>query len=157
MILKSMKAARGDSDYHSQHLDQIENETMTEQEYRTRPSVLSSITPCLFSLISEVNKQALGQELHRKIQAGMERGLQLENDEQIRIFNEQNFDKQDPEVSKIRKQILEIRDQSHKFTKAQELAVDEDDEFAKLSPNEQLAYNLGKYSTIALMRIARKW
>ena len=50
------------------------------------------------------------------VMAGIEKGVQNENDEQIRIFNERNID--DPE---IRQQILKMRDDSYDFTERKDI------------------------------------
>ena len=50
------------------------------------------------------------------VMAGIEKGVQNENDEQIRIFNERNID--DPEV---RHQILKMRDKSYDFTERKDI------------------------------------
>ena len=90
---------------------------------RVRPSLLSIMgAPSIFSCISAVNTQLLGEEKAKMVLAAIEKGVQNENDEQIRIFNERNID--DPQ---IRKQILKMRDDSYDFTDRKEIKVDEDE------------------------------
>ena len=113
---------------------------------RVRPSVLSVMgAPAIFSCISSINTKILGEEKAKMVLAGIEKGVQNENDEQIRIFNEKNID--DPE---LRQQILKMRDDSYDFTERKEIIVDEDN-----GPQDPL-YQTAKFTTQAVMRLARK-
>ena len=79
---------------HSSSLSDIESQM---EDQRVRPSLLSVLGgPAIFSCISQINTSVLGEEKAKMVMAGIEKGVQNENDEQIRIFNERNID--DPEI-----------------------------------------------------------
>ena len=99
-----------DGQHHEESLEDIESNVMNIDKFRARPSLLADLAPCAMSLINSINSVVLGEEMTKKIQAGIERGIQIENDEQIRILNEIKVDKKDPEIAKLRKSILSMRD-----------------------------------------------
>lgn len=54
---------------------------MKDGQYRTRPSILAAIAPHAFKAISVANKTVLGDERAKYVLAGIEKGMQNENDE----------------------------------------------------------------------------
>ena len=101
---------------------------MTNESLRTRPSFFLSVAPTAASLIHNLNSVILSNELNNKIAAGMERGIQIENDEQLRILNERNIDKSDPTNAMVRKSLIKMRDESYDFTERENIIVNEDAE-----------------------------
>ena len=65
---------------HSEHFDSILSK-MPESEFRTRPSLLSEFAPAIFKCISVVNTRIWGQDRAKRVIAGMEKGIQNEQDE----------------------------------------------------------------------------
>ena len=49
-----------------------------------------------------------------------------------------------------------MRDSSYEFTETSKILVDEDEELPSLPDNEKMAYNLGKWLTVGLMRAGRQ-
>ena len=54
---------------------------MIQDENRTRPSFLTIFGPCAYSLVQTVNSVILPEELNNKLKSGVEKGIQIENDE----------------------------------------------------------------------------
>ena len=61
------------------------------EDLRSRPSALCLVGPILFKGISVVNTQLWGEERAKKVLAGVEKGIQNECDENLRIMNERNM------------------------------------------------------------------
>ena len=68
-------------EHHKNHVESIEGQLMTNDEFRTRPSLLLAMAPCAISLFSSINQTVFGEEMHNKLKSGIERGIQIENDE----------------------------------------------------------------------------
>ena len=133
-------------DYQNLHQEALKDIEGQMEQQRVRPSLLSVLgTPAIFSCISSINTQILGEEKAKLVLAGIEKGVQNENDEQIRILNEKNID--DPVV---RAQILKMRDESYDFTDRKEIKQNED------NATQDPLYQTAKVATQVLMRFARK-
>ena len=77
-------------------MDQIKDQ-MPQNDLRVRPSLLNMVLPCAFEIVQDINSKILPSDLNEKLKAGMEKGIQDENDEQIRILNEKGI-KSHPEI-----------------------------------------------------------
>ena len=120
------------------------------QENRARPSLLNAIAPTGLSILQTLNQTFLSEELNNRINSGIEKGVQIENDEQLRILNERKL------VGDLKKQVIQMRESSYKYTEEQKILIDEDEDFENLTKTEQRAYTAGKWLTVAVMRLARK-
>uniref|UniRef100_A0A7S3IHD0 Uncharacterized protein n=1 Tax=Strombidium inclinatum TaxID=197538 RepID=A0A7S3IHD0_9SPIT len=108
-----------------------------------------------------INGQFMGEETSKKLIAGIERGIQNENDEQIRILNERQLtgsagqgDPSDIDLEtqdKLRASLRDMRDGSYDFVENKGMLVNEDEE-----GEADRVYNTAKYVTMAAMRVARK-
>lgn len=87
---------------------------------------MSIFAPAIFTGISVVNTQIFGEERAKKVLAGMEKGIQNECDEFMRIMNDRGMtgradpdSEADPTTTErdkeIRKTVLNIRDESYDF------------------------------------------
>ena len=106
-----------------------------------RPSLIGSLGAAnLFQCISVLNTAAFGEERAKRVLSGIEKGIQNENDEQLRILNErgmlgkQDESKDESQIlseKQMRKTILDLRDQSFDFSESKEIQIDEDDKDLK--------------------------
>ena len=97
--------------------------------------MISIFGPALLTGISVLNTAVLGEERAKRVIAGMERGIQGECDEHLRIMNESGMtgrregeepaDNASLERDKLlRKTVLTIRDTSYDFLEKQDLLQD---------------------------------
>ena len=128
-------------------MDELQSK-INHPEVRSRPSVISVFGPAIFAGISVVNTQIFGEERAKKVLAGVEKGIQNECDEHLRIMNEKAMtgradtseDANETSIERdkeIRKMVLNIRDESYDFLERQQLVVDEDEGTSMGSTPEQ--------------------
>lgn len=79
----------------------------TMPDHRARPSLLLPLGS-LFTTLAAGSTLLLGKERSELLLYSLEKGLQDENDEQLRILNEQSITEEG-----LRKHIREIRDSSY--------------------------------------------
>ena len=152
-------------DLHDKGLDRVQ-EQMTQSN--VRPSLVGALgAPTIFQCVSVINTTLFGEEKAKRVLSGIEKGIQNENDEQLRILNERGMmgkedgNKDEAQVlaeQQMRRSILELRDQSYDFAESKEIQVDEDDKDLrkKMSQDEWYLYQASKFVTIAVMRFSRK-
>ena len=65
---------------------------------RARPSLIQALNlPCIFATVAKFNESLLPESVHKSMLAGMEKGLQNEADEALRIMNERGLTKEKSE------------------------------------------------------------
>lgn len=120
----------------------------------------------IFTGLSVVNTQIWGEDRAKKVLAGIEKGIQNECEEHIRIMNERDMtgrpvegEGENPNLQRdkdIRKMVLNIRDESYDFVERQQMIVDEDKAGADMPQDQYYLYQASKYATVGMMRLARK-
>eukprot|EP00347_Sterkiella_histriomuscorum_P020520 403337488 len=138
-------------------IDKIESDMPNS---RARPSLLMPLGQA-FSLLAAGSSLFLGQKYTNVLLFSIEKGLQVfaqpyaqnflqdENDEQLRILNEKGI-----ENHELRKQIIEIRDQSYEQFEKSNRLIDVE-QIKKEKSLEYALYQAGSWATSAAMRLSR--
>ena len=119
-------------------------------EERARPSLLTPAGSILGNIVSG-SSIILGQDKTDLLVGAIEKGIQHDVDEQLRILNENEVEDADLRklLIKIRDDSFELLDKSGKQQKIDEQIVD------KKSP-DYLIYQAGSWATFTIMRLARQ-
>lgn len=72
---------------------------------RVRPSLLAVAGPSILSIVTASCKVVLGEERAKLAVSGLEKGMQSEHDEQLRLLNDRNL--KEPELRRL---LIEMRD-----------------------------------------------
>ncbi|CDW88653.1 ubiquinone biosynthesis protein coq7 homolog [Stylonychia lemnae] len=125
-------------------------EIESEMPYaRTRPSILIP-TAKVFGILSATASALLGTEKTNVLLYSIEKGIQDENDEQLRILNEQDIKDEE-----LRKQIIQLRDRSYDQFAQNNKKIDVE-QIKKENGLSYAIYQTGTWATTAAMRLSRK-
>ena len=118
-------------------------------EKRVRPSLLTPFGK-EFSLIATASTMVLGRENAKYILCGMEKAIQEENDDQLRMFNDSEVKEEE-----IRKLIVEMRDDSYDHVKNTEMCI-EDKKMKDDTSLQGYLYWAGKNVSSTMMKLAQR-
>ena len=119
-------------------------------EQRVRPSILAPTSSVLGHVVHG-SSIVLGQEKTDVLLGAIEKGIQNDVDEQLRILNENEV-----ENTELRKLLIKMRDESfelmEKSGKQEKIERKIEDE----KSTDYLIYQAGSWATYTLMRVARQ-
>ena len=81
---------------------------------RVRPSLLAVAGPSLLSFVTCTSKVVLGEDRAKLAVSGLEKGMQDEHDEQLRVLNDRDL--KEPELRRL---LIEMRDHGFDTIKGQ--------------------------------------
>lgn len=133
-----------------QNRDNLKKLSTMMPEERSRPSILEP-SRALLGTILQCSSSVLSKDLNDLLVGGVEKGIQDEIDEQLRILNENNV-----EDKEVRKLIIKMRDESYDLMSDSGKLERIEHSIEDKKSNEYMLFTGSKWATISMMRLARQ-